>query len=954
MNPNKITSEIVLEKNLMANLENLGYMSRLDIKTDKDIEANIKLHMERLNNVLLTKEEFETYVLKVIQNLTVFEAAKKFRDKFVIKRGTHDNLRLSCIDENNEKNIFEYSHQIKSKSDYKNIGDISIFMNGFPICQIELKRVDVEINQAYNQIMRYKYENFDKNIFKFIQIYIISNDLFTKYFANHNGSFKLNNSFMFFWSDSENKCYTGLEEFSKSFLNKKTIFKLITKYTVFREATKEIVILRPYQYHAIESIINKINSTNKLNNEIKDLYERAKKLNGFIFHATGSGKTLTSFKTFQILSKELNCNKVIFLVDRLDLNSQTMEEFKKYSNDELDQTESSSHLEKQLKDPNIPLIVTTIQKISRLLKKNNELYRKQNSDITNSNIIFIIDECHRTQFGDMHKIIRKTFLKSRLIGFTGTPIFSASSHNMQTTSDIFGEELHRYMMANAISDGNVLGFQVEYASGPRGKMSCGDDIDKEVESIDKKEFFSSDKYIDKIVDFIALNNQKKTLGEMKSMLTTSSIKNAIKYYKSFRSRHPKFKIATLFSYIDNDENIAINQHSKHELEKIIKDYNSLYKKDYSTNRFKEYSRSIQNDLKNEFGEIELIIVVEMLTTGFDCKDINTIYLDKELKTHKLIQTISRANRVYKPNKRFANIISFRTFKKDFDYAVGLYNDSQTVGYVEKETLENFVIKVNDEIKKLKTKWPVPGDIINLTSEIKKEFILSIRSINRLLTIVLTYINFDFKDVLITREEWEKYKQVQKYIAEQVNFNLSKDSILDNIDFELDFTVDKIDVDYILSLANEIKINSKNFDDQISEIMEKIQKISLKPKRLLLESFIREWIIKMKSQEHNLWKENEVPENFADHKIKNIIPIIDDYAIEHNLDSEKLKFIIKKYQFEDKNINSYLSEVRDCIIEEMGLLSKNKLIENINLFILKTKDIYSLDTDDKNINGEKNE
>lgn len=938
MDPNKATSEWELENKLMNNLESLGYAKRLDIKTDKDVEWNIKFHLERLNDCNISEEEFETYILKQSKNLNVFSAAEKIRDKFIVNRGKHDNLRLSSIDKKLENNVFEYSHQIQSKSWYKNIGDVTIFLNGFPICQIELKKPGVELKEAYYQIMRYKAENFDQNIFKFVQIYVISNDTYSNYFANHVGHKNKNKSFLFSWTDSKNKSCSNLTEFSNLFFEKETLFKLITKYTIVKN--DKIMILRPYQFYAVEKITDKIFSTNELNNNLFDIEERTKRLNGYIFHATGSGKTLTSFKACQIISQDPNIKKVIFLVDRLDLNAQTMKEFKKFSGDDLDQTESSSHLKKQLLDSSKNLIVTTIQKLSRLLSKNAGSFDKEHSEITNSNIIFVIDECHRTQFGDMHKTIRKTFLKSRLIGFTGTPIFSASAVNLQVTSDIFGEELHRYMMTNAIRDGNVLPFRIEYASGPRKRVEVNDDLDKEAMQLDTKEFFSSDTYIGKIADFIALNNSKKTLNEMKAMLTTSSISNAIKYYKYFRTNHPNFKVATLFSYIDNDSNVEIDSHSKHELEWIIADFNKMYGQSFSTKTFKQYSNWIQNNLVNKSREIELIIVVNMLTTGFDCPQLNTIYLDKKLVNHNLIQTISRANRINTPRKVNANIVSFRTFKKDVDEAISLYNDSMTTGYIEKETLDEFIKKVNNEVKKLKKNWPNPTIEINeMSIEKQKDFIFAIRSVNKLILIAQTFIEFNFEDLWITKDEHDRYKVIQKKIYDVLNSKKEKDSILNDIDFELSFTKDIIDIDYICSLMQEVKISSKDFDFQVSIIMNNIAKISYKSKRDLIQSFVEKWIEDMKSNDKNFQQNNSILKGFIEYRTEKMMPKIEEYAQKYNLDSKIIVTVISKFEFEKKDIGSYAPEIRKSIKSKLGIKDNSKLIDKIKLFIIQIKESY---------------
>lgn len=416
--PKKQIPEAGIESMLLYKLNELGYKLRTDIKTDKDIENNIKYHLERLEwlkdnklkNQTLSDIEFQTYIINIIKNMDVYSAAKKFRDIFTVKRPNRENIRLACFDlENFDNNVFEFSNQIKSERKYVNISDVSLFMNGFPICQIELKRSNVDIFEAFNQIARYKVETFDNNINKFIQIFVVSNKETTRYFSNNR---KVKKEFIFPWSDESNNPKNNLFEFVDSFLNKETLFKLITKYIVLEE-TKLIKILRPYQYHSVEKILDHINNTNELNNKLVDLDQRSKELNAYVFHATGSGKTLTSFKLCELLRKDPNISKVIFLVDRLDLNIQTINEFNKFAEDDLDETENTKKLSHQLKNSNSKLIVTTIHKLNRLIEHNdNNQYKfiKDNKELVNSNIVFIIDECHRSQFGDSTKTLEQLLL----------------------------------------------------------------------------------------------------------------------------------------------------------------------------------------------------------------------------------------------------------------------------------------------------------------------------------------------------------------------------------------------------------------------------------------------------------------------------------------------------------------------------------------------------------------
>ena len=948
---NKVKPEIVNEIELMKFLESLGYIRRTDIDNIPKVNHNLKQHLERLNakelnNQSIPLDIFNLYVINKLSNNSIFSNAKIFRDLISIPKGIgNEHWRLMCFDKINfENNVFEFSHQIVQDSREGNRGDVTLFLNGFPIVQIELKRVGVNIKEAFNQIERYKKQAFDLNIFKMVQLFIVSNDAITKYFSNNS---KIEKKYMFNWTNSENKEYKNLIDFAKSFLNKQTLFKMLTNYMVLLNGNESILTLRPYQYFAVEASLNHIEKTNELNMTMTDLDERSKKLNGYIWHATGSGKTLTSFKVAQLLSEKTNISKVVFLVDRIDLNNQTIKEFKSYlgdNADDLEETQSSLKLSKQLTDVTTKIIVTTMQKMNRLLKDNHP-FINQNKQLMNQNFVFVIDECHRTQFGQMHKELRKSFTKARLIGFTGTPIFACDDKNSMTTQEIFGINLHKYMMVNAIKDQNVLKFHIEYIKGPKSIMQPANDV--EVEAIDKKGFFSSDLYIDKIVDYIYKIDISKTKNHnFKSMLVCSDIDSAVKYYWKFREKYPDFKVATLFSKVDN--NYKINEekeefeepkNAREELSKIISDYNNLYKTNFTEMDFKSYSANVQNNVSDRFGNIQMVIVVKMLTTGFNAKFLNTVYLDRTLKEYEIIQTISRANRVCIEAKDLANIVSFRTFKKDVDEAITLYNDSDSTTFIfEKNSLEETIKEINDYIKKLTSRWPTHVEIKNEMSEMAiKDFIKIMKSLNKLLSIAKSFINFNDNMVDLTKNEIEQYRSVQKEIASKVINNVYKEPILHDIDFELEvFKTDEINVDYILFQLNNLKKYAKDhvFKLEINKILENIEKSGLKSKAKLLEEFIKQWTQKMLSDEKDEWKQMDVAEAYQKYRIGNLIDKIKEFAKECDLDSLMLQEIMIKKEYENKPLEAYSNNIRDCINnKELTYLQKRELVNKIKDFIL---------------------
>lgn len=958
-----IESEATLENNLLKKLMELGFQNRShDIKNLDDINKNIKYHLERLNkkelnNSLLDENDFQKFIVDRIKNESIFNNAKNFRDLFLIRKNNNLNYRLSCFDLNNlEANVFEFSNQIIHNTNNNVVKnsrtDVTLFLNGFPIVQIELKKKNVDVMDAYKQLIRYKDQIFDYSVFKMVQIFVISNDVITKYCANNNSYHDRNFSStkdLFQWTDKDNGSINSILEFAESFLNTKTLFKMIANYMVLNDKEQKLMILRPYQFYAVEAILEHIEKTNDLNETIKNLDER-NKLNGFIWHATGSGKTLTSFKTVQVLASKKEIDKVIFLVDRLDLNNQTTEEFQKFlgeNKDEIEGIENTKNLIKQFNDPTKKMIVTTMQKMDKLIKN------EKNLD-TNKNIIFIVDECHRSQFGDMHKLLRKTFNKSRMFGFTGTPIFAHIHKDFMTTDQIFGNCLHKYLMKHAIKDKNVLSFLIEYVKGPKEKLKTGEDI--EVQNLDIEGYFKSDEYIEKVVDFIAKYNQAKTINNnFKSMLVVQDIESAVKYYWKFRKKYPDLNVATLFTVDDNNSNLNDDrleiekaQNTKLALKEIIEDYNNNYDNaNCSIDDFRNYSNNIQNKLKEKNLTIQIVIVVKMLTTGFDSQWINTIYLDRSLKEYELIQTISRANRISISSKETANVVSFRTFKVDVDNALCLYNNEKSahVIYV-KDSLDELYKKINNCISLIKSSWPKHQDIANETLETRqKDFVLLMKELNRLLLIAKNFIEFDDKKVNISPDELENYRQIQKEIYRKKDKNNNKVSILDSIDFELEiFNVDDVNNDYIFANLTKLKnkiLEKEEFLFSVEKIIEKIRKERTTSKAKLIELFIQDWKEKM-LQNYADWKDKNIAEAFNEFKYERVKDKIDDYAKKHNLDETAIWEIIYKKTRENKSIEYYREEIKKTIKENLGFLERKKLSDDIENFLNSIEEQYYLE------------
>lgn len=620
--------EATLEENLIKQLESLDY-ERVYIKDEKELLENLKKQLEIHNKTTLSQAEFQR-VLNHLSKGDIFEKAKILRDKYaLLKDDNKTTIYIEFLDSINWcQNIFQVTSQVTIGEKYKNRYDVTLLINGLPLVQIELKRRGLELKEAFNQINRYQRHsyNFNSALFSYIQIFVISNGVNTKYYSNNKKqSFKQT----FFWADESNNNITELSQFTKLFLEKCHISKMICRYIVLAQVPKILMVLRPYQFWAVEAIINRVKNTNK---------------NGYIWHTTGSGKTLTSFKASLILINFSEVEKVVFVVDRKDLDSQTTKEFNSFSEGSVDGTDNTKTLVEQFlgvyKDKkgelkNSKLIITTIQKLNNAI--NNQRYLKDMQSLKDKKIVFIFDECHRSQFGETHKNIVKFFTNAQLIGFTGTPIFEdnalGNKFGKRTTAELFGDRLHKYIITNAIKDENVLKFSVEYV-GRYKKKDSANEIDIEVEGIDTKELLESNERIEKIVDYILANHDRKTHSkEFNSIFAVSSVEVLCKYYEAFKKKNQDLKIATIFSYSANEEDkdangvysldesdfvideSNINQHSRDKLEMYISDYNTLFDTNYTTKdtkSFYNYYDDISRRTKKK--EIDILLVVNMFLT----------------------------------------------------------------------------------------------------------------------------------------------------------------------------------------------------------------------------------------------------------------------------------------------------------------------------------------------------
>jgi len=657
-----IQSEQALEKSLIKQLEGMRY-ERVEIPDEFALLANLKNQIEKHNEINLSNAEFDK-VLNFLDKGNVFDRAKILRDKMHLIRDDNSSCYIEFI--NMEKwcqNEFQVANQITNDGEYQNRYDVTILINGLPLAQIELKRRGLELKEAFNQVNRYRRHSYGaaRGLFQYIQIFIISNGVNTKYYANTVSNFtdkKQSFKQTFCWADKSNKNINKLDEFAEIFLERCHLAKMITKYTVLSETDKILMVLRPYQYYAVEVIVDRVKNTSK---------------NGYIWHTTGSGKTLTSFKASQILIEQPDIYKVVFVVDRNDLDYQTIREFNQFKEGSVDGTDDTKMLVKQFEDET-KLIVTTIQKLNTAISKEKHLVRMDK--LKDKKIVFIFDECHRSQFGETHKKITQYFENYQMFGFTGTPIFKdnafGSGANRRTTAELFDECLHKYVITDAIADENVLRFMVEYVGKYRQKEG-ENNVDIEVEGIDVKELMESPARIEKIASYIVANHDRKTHArEFNSMFCVSSIDVLTKYYEAFKKQKEagkhNLKIATIFSYAANEEDVdangligeadielnenqPINKHSRDKLEEYIGDYNQMFGSNYTTKdskSFYNYYRDIAKKVKSR--EVDILLVVNMFLTGFDSKSLNTMYVDKNLRHHGLIQAYSRTNRILNEQK----------------------------------------------------------------------------------------------------------------------------------------------------------------------------------------------------------------------------------------------------------------------------------------------------------------
>ena len=908
-------SEAELENLLIEQLKDQGYTS-VNINDYHDLEENFKKQFSLFNasklDKPLTDKEWER-VFNYLLGKSVFQSAKILRDKFILERDDGKKVYVALLDEDHTKNLFQVTHQTTVVGKYVNRYDVTLLVNGLPLMQIELKRRGIDIKEAVNQVMRYKKHSYN-GLYHYIQTFVVSNGVDTKYFANSDK--ELLYSLAFFWTDENNIRITNLKEFSVSFLARDHLIKMFTKFTVLNDTDKLMMIMRPYQVYAVESLVRQAKLTNQ---------------NAYIWHTTGAGKTLTSFKTAQILATNPNIKKVIFLVDRKDLDSQTTEEFNKFEAGSVDATDKTNILVGQMKDKNRQLIVTTIQKMANAVKKPQhakimDLYKDEK-------VIFIVDECHRSQFGDMHKDIVRHFNNAQFFGFTGTPRFDingkVAGKIVQTTEQLFGKCLHNYLIKDAIFDNNVLGFHVEYIKTIDGDFD--EDDPTVAERIDINELYMADERMTLIANHIVSNHMSKTRnGQYTAIFAVSSIPMLIKYYDIFKKIDHKLTVSGIFSYGQNEDAEGHDEHSRDALERIIKDYNETFSTNFSTDTFHAYQKDISDRVKGKKTKsLDILLVVNMFLTGFDSKPLSVLYVDKDLRYHDLLQAYSRTNRVEKETKPFGIIICYRNLKKRTDDAIALFSKGQSDGVLT-PGFEYFVEKYNQVVLKIREIALEPSSLDYIQDEKQQlAFVLLFRELTKYLNSLRTFIEFniDSDKLLMGDQEYQDYKSKYLMLYHQQQKNKEVVSVLNDVDFCIELMEsNRINVAYIMNLIRNIHFDDpdkKSFDiKHIEAELERADNPILLRKVELLKSFLDKVV-------SGLQNADEIDAAYSDFENAEKNREIQEFAEKEEVDPKMLTDVISEFEFSGI-INA--GDIRDRIKTPMSLLKKKSLVSRIVSFI----------------------
>ena len=929
-----VQSEAALENGLIDTLQKMNY-EYVHIEEEKNLSANFKKQLEIHNKKKLeevgrtefTESEFEK-ILIYLEGGTRFEKAKKLRDLFPLELESGERLWVEFLNRTHWcQNEFQVSNQITVEGRKKCRYDVTILINGLPLVQIELKRRGVELKQAYNQIQRYHKTSFH-GLFDYIQLFVISNGVNTRYFANNpNSGYK----FTFNWTDAANVPFNDLEKFATVFFDKCTLGKIIGKYIVLHEGDKCLMVLRPYQFYAVEKILDRVENSND---------------NGYIWHTTGAGKTLTSFKAAQLVSELDDVDKVMFVVDRHDLDTQTQAEYEAFEPGAVDSTDNTDELVKRLHS-NSKIIITTIQKLNAAVSK--QWYSSRIEEIRHSRIVMIFDECHRSHFGECHKNIVKFFDNTQIFGFTGTPIFVENAVDGHTTKEIFGNCLHKYLIKDAIADENVLGFLVEYYHG-------NEDVDN-----------AEQDRMTEIAKFILNNFNKSTFdGEFDALFAVQSVPMLIRYYKIFKSLNPRIRIGAVFTYAANssqdDEQTGMNTGGyvsdstgeADELQAIMDDYNNMYGTSFTTENFRAYYDDINLRMKKKKADmkpLDLCLVVGMFLTGFDSKKLNTLYVDKNMEYHGLLQAFSRTNRVLNEKKRFGKVVCFRDLKSKVDESIKLFSNSNNLEDIVRPPFDDVKKNYQELTKDFLTHYPEPHYVDYLQNENdKKQFILAFRDIIKKHAEIQVYDEFDVDtpDLGMTEQQFMDFRSKYLDIHDSIilvdppapkptpNPNedepTPEDHKLTDIDFCLELLhSDIINVAYILELIADLNPYSEDYSEKRKHIIDTmIKDAELRSKAKLIDGFIQK---NVDDDRDNFMARKQKADGTSDleERLNNYIVTernnaINTLAKDEDLDASVLNHYLSEYDYLQKEQPEIIQEALKE--KHLGLIKKRKALTRI--------------------------
>ena len=931
-----VQSEAALENGLIATLQQMNY-EYVQIEEEKNLRTNFKSQLEKHNRKRLeeigrtefTEAEFEK-ILIYLEGGTRFEKAKKLRDLFPLELDDGERLWVEFLNRTHWcQNEFQVSHQITVEGRKKCRYDVTILINGLPLVQIELKRRGVELKQAYNQIQRYHKTSFH-GLFDYVQLFVISNGVNTRYFANNpNSGYK----FTFNWTDAANVPFNELEKFATSFFDKCTLGKIIGKYIVLHEGDKCLMVLRPYQFYAVEKILDRVKNSNN---------------NGYIWHTTGAGKTLTSFKAAQLVAELDDVDKVMFVVDRHDLDTQTQSEYEAFEPGAVDSTDNTDELVKRLHG-NSKIIITTIQKLNAAVSK--QWYSRRIEEIRHSRIVMIFDECHRSHFGDCHKNIVRFFDNTQIFGFTGTPIFVENAVDGHTTKEIFGNCLHKYLIKDAIADENVLGFLVEYYHGNA-------DVDN-----------ANQNRMTEIAKFILNNFNKSTFdGEFDALFAVQSVPTLIRYYKIFKSLNPKIRIGAVFTYASNSSQddaltgmntgsyVSESTGEADELQAIMDDYNDMFGTSFTTENFRAYYDDINLRMKKkktDMKPLDLCLVVGMFLTGFDSKKLNTLYVDKNMDYHGLLQAFSRTNRVLNEKKRFGKIVCFRDLKSNVDASIKLFSNSNNLEDIVRPSFNEVKKNYQELTTNFLEQYPTPSSIDLLQSEKdKKQFILAFRDVIKKHAEIQVYDEFeeDAADLGMTEQQFmdfrSKYLDIYDTFAggckpseenqtpdeDTESTETSTESGIDDIDFCLELLhSDIINVTYILELIADLNPYSADYKEKRTYIIDTmIKDAELRNKAKLIDGFIQQ---NVDDDRDNFMARKQKFDGTSDleERLNNYITTernnaVDKLAKEEGLDVTVLNHYLSEYDYLQKEQPEIIQEaLKD---KHLGLIKRRKTLTRI--------------------------